>query len=144
MSGKPSSLKTTQVPLLCEEAMRLLPLTLLVVCCYAHAEWQSFVIQTDGKHLFADWGTVEKIGVTKRIWVLENYAEAENRLLSTTTLIEIHCREKKVRPLQQYWHTEHFGEGENITPKDIMLDSDGNFPRPQTALYKLILKVCKK
>lgn len=124
--------------------IKLLPLMLLAVYCHARADWVSFATQTDGKELFANWETLEKIGVANRIWVLENYAEAEGQLLSTTSLIEIYCREKKVKLLQQYWHTDHFGEGENITPKDIKLDSNWNFPRPKTVLYNLVLSVCKK
>lgn len=121
--------------------MRLLPLMLLVVCCSASAEWLPFLKLVDGKQLFVDWATLQKNKEMRRIWVLENQAESDDRLQSTTTFVEINCSEKKFKVLQQYWYAEQMGRGKNITPEFEKLD--WSFPAPGTGMYIILISVCK-
>ena len=91
--------------------MRLLPLILLIGSCAASAEWQLLSKQINGRDLYIDPDTVQKIGTKRRAWILENFAEKEDEVLSTLSFVEFDCNEKKIRLLQQDWYTEERGSG---------------------------------
>jgi hypothetical protein len=142
-TSKPSSLKTTLVQRLCENVMRLLPLILLGVCCVASADWQLLGKQTNGRALYIESDTIQKIGAKRRAWILENFAEKEDDFLSTISFIEFDCSEKKARLLQQDWHTELLGSGKRVTQK-LSTESAWEYPVPNTAIYIVMQGLCKK
>jgi hypothetical protein len=123
--------------------MRLLPLILLIGSCAASAEWQLLSKQINGRDLYIDPDTVQKIGTKRRAWILENFAEKEDEVLSTLSFVEFDCNEKKIRLLQQDWYTEERGSGKQITPEGLT-ESAWKYPVPKTAIYYAMQGVCKK
>jgi len=122
MYEKPSSLKTTQVQRLCEEALRLLPLMLLVVCCYVRADWIK-VSSAQGMEAYLDLDSIQVNGLNlRRVWGLTNRISSEApigpRALpnwgSSRSLKEVDCREKKWRTLQLDWFSESWARGKRI------------------------------
>jgi len=115
-SGKPSSLKTTQVQPLCEDTMRLLPLMLLVVCCTVKAEWV-FVGGSDNSVHYVDSETIRGRGRIRQAWNLANLVsrDPEDGVFSQRHFYEHDCEERKSRTLQISTHSEKWAGGKVLS-----------------------------
>lgn len=100
-------------------------LTFLVIfsnSATASAEWLH--IAASAKFLgFADLETVEVLGNTRRVWVLQNYTENQAKgFLSVRARCEYDCELKRGRVLHEEWWSQHWAAGDNMTPIDTPVD----------------------
>jgi hypothetical protein len=89
--------------------MRLLPLTLLVVCCSASAEWVK-IAEKDSNVFFVDFETLRIDGNIRKILALVNLGDG----YSMTGYEEHDCANDRLRTVHVNFHTEHFGGGVNV------------------------------
>lgn len=118
MSEKPSSLRIMLAQPLCEDAMRLLPLMLLVVCCSVRAEWV-FVDKTDRADHYVDLEAGQRRGDFVEAWQLTNLFSPDGDGTRSRRGLEQHdCKNRKWRLLHLSMHLELWAKG---TPKLIHL-----------------------
>jgi hypothetical protein len=86
--------------------MRLLPLILLVVCCFASAEWVK-IAEKDSNVFFVDFSTLRIDGNVRKILALVNLGNG----YSMTGYEEHDCENDRLRTVQVSLNTQHFGGG---------------------------------
>ncbi len=126
---------------------KLIALILYSVCCSASAEWSLICVSDTGENFF-DAGTVEKIGKTRRVWVLHNFLEIDSSrglpVASTLNLSEYSCQEKKINILQEDWFSEKWAGGKVITPKNLAGGGEWRFIIPGSCGEKIMKTACSK
>ena len=142
MSEKPSNLRIMLAQPLCEDAMRLLPLMLLVVCCSVNADWIRFS-ETDISFAFYDPNSISKKGNVTRGWIYWDLRNrAENGALSIRAYREVDCLENKTRSLQIEYFSENSLNGRIVEITNS--PGDWSFIPPGTAFESLRIAFCKK
>ncbi len=128
--------------------LKLLPLTLLPVCITAAADW---VNVGDTRHLkfekYIDPDKVTQSGPMasmRQTWEIGNYLEpGSDRVASVKTLAEYDCQNRKLRVLREFWFTEPWAKGKEITPAQFnQAPSDWSAISPKSVGDTIIDIVC--
>jgi hypothetical protein len=124
--------------------MRLLPLMLLVVCCYARAEWVP-TGETETLIRFIDLDNVVESGQFRRVWTLSNYFEVDEEFgfHSIRAYSEFDCKEARSRVLQEEFWSKHWATGA-IMRNPFTYPRNWQFHAPGTIGHDGFKRVCLK
>jgi hypothetical protein len=114
---------------------------LLVVAPAAWAGWEE-IASRDGQALFIDQETIRRDGSLRRVWTLCSYAAPNaDGALSTKSLIEYDCADRRYRILTISAHEECMGEGRTLHV-EAALDPWWRDIVPGTVAAKVHRQVC--
>jgi hypothetical protein len=110
---------------------------LMAFSCSSWAEWTLF--HTDEKaNYFIDLDSIHTVKKLKRVWILSNKI---NTPISTTSLVEFDCEERRNRTIALNYHSAPNGLGEK---KFIEIIPEWGFIQPRTIPESILNQVCKK
>lgn len=88
--------------------------SLLLLVTPAWGAWEE-IARREGQALFIDAETIRGDGNLRRVWTMCSYAEPNaDGALSTRSLVEYDCAERRYRILTISTHTECMGEGRTL------------------------------
>ena len=96
---------------------KVLVLLLLMVSTSVFAEWTK-IGENGSLNAYVDFGSIRKSGNKIEMLKLGDFKAVQqtkdNRYLSTVSIDEYDCEEKKSRLLNFYWYSGNMGEGEVV------------------------------
>ena len=110
----------------------------------ASAEWIHIAAAPNFQG-FADLEDIEISGSERRVWVLQNYPKQQAKgFLSVRAQCEYDCGMNRGRVLAEYWWTEHWAKGNDITPDNTPVDQRWVYPAPGSFGDLMLKIVCAK
>jgi hypothetical protein len=127
---------------------KLLPLILLPLCLNAAAEW---VKVGDTRQLkfekYIDPDDIKQSGpmaIMRQVWEIRNNLEpGSDRVASVKTLAEYDCQNRQLRVQKEFWFTEPWAKGKDVTPAHLnQAPSDWSAITPNSTGGAIIDIVC--
>jgi hypothetical protein len=121
----------------------LMMASLLLIATPAWGAWEE-IARREGQALLIDPETIRADGSLRRVWTMCSYAEPNaDGALSSKSLIEYDCAERRYRILTISTHTECMGEGKTLHV-EAAPDPWWRGIAPDTVAAKIISQVCAR
>jgi hypothetical protein len=124
---------------------RLITALLILFSPLTQAEWKFIEESDDGMKIFMDFKTIQRNENTIRIWLKAEFKSSPSKpaYLSSRSLVEYECREKKFRSLTWTNFSDNQLQGK-VVDKDTPSNPAWVYAPPESIGLTLLQRACRQ